>query len=138
MGVSKVTGLIAHTVGASSLASKDTEESTRRGLVSGRRNGCLPRDVHTFCARFQVTKKGIEHQMNCALEQISTRPSACSCSARNLPHLGETDHAECFDYRSKSRTRVGICASIRYGRMGRDCDSAQSEKQRGIAGASKK
>jgi len=54
---------------------------------------------------FQVTKKGIELQMNCALEQISTGTSACSRSARNLAHWGETDHVECFDYWSKSPTR---------------------------------
>jgi hypothetical protein len=35
---------------------------------------------------FQVTKNSTEHQMNCALEQISTRTSACSCAVRNLPH----------------------------------------------------
>jgi hypothetical protein len=35
---------------------------------------------------FQATKKGIEHQMNCALEQISTGTFACSGSARNLAH----------------------------------------------------
>jgi hypothetical protein len=38
------------------------------------------------CTRLPVTKKGIEHQMNCALEQISTGTFACSCSARNLAH----------------------------------------------------
>jgi hypothetical protein len=35
---------------------------------------------------FRVTKNGIEHQMDCALEQISTRTSACSCSVRNWAH----------------------------------------------------
>jgi NAD(P)-dependent dehydrogenase (short-subunit alcohol dehydrogenase family) len=49
--------LIAHTVGASSLASKDTEKFTRRGVVSGRRNGCFPRDVHTFCTTFPGDEK---------------------------------------------------------------------------------
>jgi len=60
------------------------EELTRRGVVTGRRNGCFPPDVHTFCTRFRVTKKDMEHQMNCALEQISTGTSACSRSDQKL------------------------------------------------------
>jgi hypothetical protein len=63
------------------------EELTRRGVVRARRNGCFPRDVHSFCARFRVTKKGREHQMNCALKQLSTGASACSRSDRNFAAL---------------------------------------------------
>jgi len=49
------------------------EELTRRDVARARRNGCFPGDVHAFCARFRVTKKGREHQMNCALKQIIHR-----------------------------------------------------------------